>query len=60
MYGQDVGAAVKLKDGEELSARELQRWVREKVAPLKVPKKVGDFVASFFLKSWRYRLFAIY
>ncbi len=60
MYGQDVGAAVTLKDGEELSARELQKWMREKVAPLKVPKKVRNLVTSFFLKSWRSCLLAIY
>lgn len=40
MYGQDVGVAVRLKDGENVSAEELQRWVRDKVAPHKVPKKV--------------------
>ena len=40
MYGQDVGCAVVLRDGEELKARELQKWARERVAPLKVPKKV--------------------
>ena len=40
IYGQDVGAAVVLKEGEELSARELQKWVRGRMAPLKVPKKV--------------------
>ena len=40
MYGQDVGVAVRLKDGENMSAKELQKWVREKVAPHKVPKKV--------------------
>ncbi|KAL8766201.1 MAG: hypothetical protein Q9209_006966 [Squamulea sp. 1 TL-2023] len=42
MYGQEVGAAVVLKEGEEegLTERELKKWVRERVAPLKVPKKV--------------------
>ncbi|MDI1490891.1 MAG: hypothetical protein OHK93_002096 [Ramalina farinacea] len=40
MYGQDIGAAVMLKDGERLSAKEVQRWVRDRVAPKKVPKKV--------------------
>lgn len=40
MYGQEVGAAVVLREGEGLSARDLQKWVRGKVAPLKVPKKV--------------------
>ncbi|KAL8727987.1 MAG: hypothetical protein Q9181_005491, partial [Wetmoreana brouardii] len=39
MYGQEVGAAVLLKEGEELKARDLQKWVRGRVAPLKVPKK---------------------
>ncbi|KAI4095753.1 MAG: hypothetical protein LQ344_001470 [Seirophora lacunosa] len=43
MYGQDVGVAVVLKEGSggEMSARELQKWVRGRVAPLKVPKKVS-------------------
>lgn len=41
MYGQDVGAAVRLKDGENLNAKDLQKWVRERVAPHKVPKKVS-------------------
>ena len=51
MYGQDVGCAVVLKDGEELKARELQKWARDRMAPLKVPKKVrtilGDGVCVF-------------
>ena len=42
MYGQEVGAAVILKEGEGkgVTERELKKWVRERVAPLKVPKKV--------------------
>ncbi|KAL8706781.1 MAG: hypothetical protein Q9201_000207 [Fulgogasparrea decipioides] len=40
MYGQEVGTAVVLKEGEELKARDLQKWARARVAPLKVPKKV--------------------
>lgn len=39
MYGQDVGAAIILKD-EKVGERELKKWIRGKVAPLKVPKKV--------------------
>ncbi|KAL8911876.1 MAG: hypothetical protein Q9172_007598 [Xanthocarpia lactea] len=42
MYGQEVGAAVVLKEGEEgkgMTERELKKWVRERVAPLKVPRK---------------------
>ena len=40
MYGQDVGVAVVLKEGMDLSERELKKWVRGRMAPLKVPKKV--------------------
>ena len=40
MYGQDVGVAVILKDGETMSAKDLQKWMRERVAPHKIPKKV--------------------
>ncbi|KAL8776425.1 MAG: hypothetical protein Q9213_008281 [Squamulea squamosa] len=40
MYGQEVGAAVILKEEEGLTERELKKWVRERVAPLKVPKKI--------------------
>ena len=40
MYGQDVGCAVVLTDGVEMKARDLQKWMRERVAPLKVLKKV--------------------
>lgn len=40
MYGQDIGAAVQLKDGVSLGARDLQKWMRQRVAPHKIPKKV--------------------
>lgn len=53
LYGQDIGAAVRLKDAERLSAKEVQKWVREKVAPNKVPKKV-----VFLLFSLEWRIFA--
>ncbi|KAL8678449.1 MAG: hypothetical protein Q9186_005187, partial [Xanthomendoza sp. 1 TL-2023] len=39
MYGQDVGAAVMLKDGEEVGEKEMKKWIRGRIAPLKVPKK---------------------
>ncbi|KAK3057262.1 hypothetical protein LTS18_011564, partial [Coniosporium uncinatum] len=43
-YGQDVGCAVKLTEGYEgLDARELKKWIGEKVAAHKVPKKVRCF-----------------
>ena len=40
MYGQEVGLAVVLKDGRSINADELQRWIAERVAKFKVPKKV--------------------
>ena len=41
MYGQDVGLAVVLKDGKKLSADELRKWMAERVAKFKLPKKVS-------------------
>ncbi len=40
MYGQDVGAAIVLKDGKELKADEIREWLKERVAKFKLPKKV--------------------
>ncbi|OCK81811.1 acetyl-CoA synthetase-like protein [Lepidopterella palustris CBS 459.81] len=40
MYGQDVGVAVVLKDGQRLSADELKKWMADRVAKFKLPKKV--------------------
>jgi len=40
MYGQEVGVAVVLKNGEKLSAKELKDWVSDKVAKFKIPKKI--------------------
>lgn len=40
MYGQDVGLAVVLKDGQSFSERDMREWVASKVAKFKVPKKV--------------------
>ena len=40
MYGQDVGLAVVLKDGQRISADDLRKWMAEKVAKFKLPKKV--------------------
>ena len=42
MYGQDVGLAVVLKDGQMINADELRKWIAEKLAKFKVPKKVRD------------------
>lgn len=56
MYGQDVGAAVRLKDGETMSAKDLQKWTREKVVPHKIPKKAGSPTFFFYL----FLLFLLY
>lgn len=42
MYGQEIGVAIVLKKGEKLGEEELRKWVAEKLAKFKVPKKVGD------------------
>jgi len=46
MYGQDIGVAVVLKDGKKLSENELRKWVAEKVAKFKIPKKVRSYILS--------------
>ena len=43
MYGQDVGVAIVLKNGQKLDAEELKKWVADKLAKFKVPKKVRLF-----------------
>ncbi|KAI5809584.1 peroxisomal-coenzyme A synthetase [Peziza echinospora] len=40
LYGQEVGAAVVLKKGRSLSEAELKRWLGEKVAGFKIPKRI--------------------
>lgn len=40
MYGQDVGIAVVLKEGQKLTGDELKDWLKERVAKFKLPKKV--------------------
>ncbi|EGS18342.1 coenzyme A synthetase-like protein [Thermochaetoides thermophila DSM 1495] len=40
MYGQDIGVAIVLKQGHRLNEEELKKWVGEKLAKFKVPKKV--------------------
>lgn len=39
-YGQDVGVAVVLKDGQKLEAAGLKSWMAERVIKFKLPKKV--------------------
>ncbi|CAF9943868.1 MAG: hypothetical protein ALECFALPRED_001663 [Alectoria fallacina] len=40
MYGQDIGLAVVLKDGEKMTPEELRKWIAAKVARFKVPKQI--------------------
>ncbi len=39
-YGEEVGAAVALKDGETVSAEELQAFVKDQVAAYKYPRRI--------------------
>jgi long-chain acyl-CoA synthetase len=39
-YGEEVGAAVALKEGEEVSADELRKFVKDQVAAYKYPRHV--------------------
>jgi acyl-CoA synthetase (AMP-forming)/AMP-acid ligase II len=49
MYGQDIGVAVVLKGGTtRLDEAELKRWVAEKLAKFKVPKKVSRISFLWF------------
>ncbi|GKT44930.1 putative PH domain-containing protein [Colletotrichum spaethianum] len=40
LYGQDIGVAVVLKPGQQLKGDDLKKWVLEKLAKFKVPKKI--------------------
>lgn len=40
MYGQDVGLAVVVKEGQTLNAGELKSWMTDRVAKFKLPKKI--------------------
>lgn len=48
MYGQDVGVAIVLKSGQRLSENDLRKWVAEKLAKFKVPKKVLSCHLTFY------------
>ncbi|KAK6084956.1 peroxisomal-coenzyme A synthetase [Seiridium cupressi] len=41
MYGQDVGVAIVRKTGEKLDEEELRKWMAERVAKFKLPRKVS-------------------
>ncbi|KIV99285.1 uncharacterized protein PV09_09053 [Verruconis gallopava] len=40
IYGQDIGVAVVLKNGNQLTEKDLVDWMRNKVVKFKVPKRV--------------------
>ncbi|KAF2269203.1 acetyl-CoA synthetase-like protein [Lojkania enalia] len=40
IYGQDVGVAVVVKDGQSLNAEALKTWMADRVAKFKLPKKI--------------------
>jgi acyl-CoA synthetase (AMP-forming)/AMP-acid ligase II len=40
LYGQDVGLAVVIKDGQALTAGELKTWLSSRLAKFKMPKKI--------------------
>lgn len=40
IYGQDVGMAVTLRQGEEVGRSKLKRWIRDRVSAHKVPAKL--------------------
>lgn len=39
-YGQEVEAAVELRQGQQLTQKELQDFVVKRLAPFKVPKRI--------------------
>ena len=46
MYGQDVGLAIVLKEGESISENDLKAWIAQRVAKFKIPKKVRTIFPS--------------
>ena len=40
IYGQDIGLAVVLKDGEKATPEDLHEWIAARLAKFKVPKQV--------------------
>ena len=47
IYGQDIGLAVVLKDGQKLTVDDLKGWLTERIAKFKLPKKVYPFVLRY-------------
>lgn len=40
MYGEEVAVAVTLREGKEVGEKDLQKWIGERLAQAKVPRKV--------------------
>jgi acyl-coenzyme A synthetase/AMP-(fatty) acid ligase len=55
MYGQEIHAAVVFKQGKSVKEQELQKWVDEKVAKFKIPKKVYPFLLALLMPVLLYR-----
>lgn len=53
LYGQDVGIAVVLKDSQDLGSEELKKWMTERVAKFKLPKKVLSPLHKMVVKQFR-------
>ena len=51
MYDQDVACAVRLEEGETLKAVALKKWVGERVAAHKVPRKVSRIFSFFSVRE---------
>lgn len=46
MYGQDIGVAVVPKEGQSVTPEDIRKYMVEKVAKFKVPKKVCSLVSQ--------------
>jgi len=51
MYGQDIGVALVLRDGQKLDEAGLRKWLAEKVAKFKLPKKVGAMLITILTRA---------
>ncbi len=58
MYGQDIGVAIVLKQGQKLEADALRSWMAEKVVKFKLPKKVSEsIILEFWNESNNFQIF---
>ena len=55
MYGQEIHAAVVFKQGKSAKEQELQKWVGEKAAKYKIPKKVYPSHPALLMSDLLYR-----